>query len=197
MKAWISTALLVATVSAQAGTAWDEAANGDLADNGLSPTSVAFAVGHNAVLGTTGNSGSGIDRDYFRFTVPVGARVTELWLLPNTGVSGGASFFGIQAGPQLTVTPSGGGIEAFYGFGHYDNSQVGSDILTAMVGTAKAPLPAGTYSVWVQDTGGLATYGLDFVITSSVPEPASALSLGLGLLALSGRACRRFVLQHR
>lgn len=193
MKAWISIALLVAAATAHAGTAWDEAVNGDLANDGLSPTQVAFAPGHNAVLGTTGNPGSGVDRDYFSFTIPAGHVLSELWLLPNTLVSGGSSFFGIQAGPQLTVTPTGGGIEAFYGFGHYDNSMVGTDILVEMVGPAKAPIPAGTYAVWVQETGGPATYGLDFVITP-VPEPATALSLILGLLGLG---CRRFVLQRR
>ena len=194
MKAWIATALLVATAaSAQAATTWNEASDGDLANSGLAPTPLTFAVGHNTVLGTTGNPGNGVDRDYFRFTVPAGAVLSELWLLPNTSISGGSSFFGIQAGPQLTVTPTGGGIEAFYGFNHYDNSMVGNNILVAMVGAGKAPIPAGTYSVWVQETGGPASYGLDFVITQ-VPEPATVLSLGFGLLGL---ACRRFVLQRR
>ena len=193
MKTLTGTALLAAALTAQAGTAWNEAIDGDLSNDGLAPTPVAFLLGHNAVLGTTGNPGTGVDRDYFSFAIPAGSVLSELWLLPNTAVSGGASFFGIQAGPQLTVTPSGGGIDAFYGFNHYDNSMVGSDILVAMVGPAKAPVPAGTYSVWVQDTGGPATYGLDFVITP-VPEPATALTLGLGLLSLG---CRRFVLQRR
>jgi hypothetical protein len=194
MKPWITAALLAATATAQAATVWDESTRGDLSNNGLAPTALVTTVGHNLVLGTTGNDGSGIDRDYFSFTIPAGAALTELWLLPATSVSGGASFIGIQAGPQLTVTPSGGGIEAFYGFGHYDNSQIGSDILAALVGPAKAPVPAGTYAVWVQETGGPARYALDFVITSAVPEPAAALSLGLGLLGL---VCRRFVLQRR
>ncbi len=196
MKTWILATLLAAAATAQAATAWDEAVQGDFANNGLAPTAVAVSAGHNLVLGTTGNAGSGVDRDYFRFTIPVGSELSALWLQPGTSVSGGSSFLGIQAGPQLTVTPTGGGIEAFYGFGHYDNSQIGSDILVTLVGPAKAPIPAGTYSFWVQDTGGPASYALDFVITSAVPEPASALSLALGLLALGGRACRRFVLQR-
>ncbi|MBV8036168.1 PEP-CTERM sorting domain-containing protein [Roseateles sp.] len=194
MKTCIGAALLVAVASSQAAIVWDEAIQGDLSDNGLAPTVIAMAPGRNLVLGTMGDAGHGVDRDYFSFTVPAGHVLAELWLLPVTGVSGSASFFGIQAGPQLTVTPSGGGIEAFYGFNHYGGEQIGSDILVAMVGADKAPIPAGTWSVWLQETGGQVSYGLDFVITSAVPEPAAALCLGLGLLGL---ACRRSVLLRR
>lgn len=194
MKMHMTAVLLAAAAQAQATTVWDEASQGDLSGNGLAPTTVLMAPGHNAVLGTMSNAGNGIDRDYFSFTVPAGHVLAELWLLPVTGVSGSASFFGIQAGPQLTVSPSGAGIEAFYGFNHYDYGMVGTDILAAMVGAGKTPIPAGTWSVWLQETGGEVSYGLDFVITSAVPEPTTALSLGLGLLGL---ACRRFVLQRR
>lgn len=194
MKTWIGALMLAcAATSTQAATVWDEGVNGDFSGDGLSPTPLTMSAGHNVVLGTTGNPGTGVDRDYFSFSIPAGSVLTELWLLPNTSVSGGSSFFGIQAGPQFTVTHSGGGIENFYGFNHYDNSHVGSDILVMMVGAAKAPIPAGSYSVWIQETGGPASYGLDFVITQ-VPEPATAVSLALGVGLLG---CRRFVLQRR
>ena len=199
MKTWISAAALLAAVTtAQAGTVWDEAAGTqDLSDDRLAPTLVAMTVGHNVVLGTTGNAGAGIDRDYFSFVVPTGAVLEALVLLPNTSVSGDSSFLALQAGPQVTVTPTGGGagVGALYGLVHYRNDQIGQNLLPQMVfGTSTVPVPAGTYSVWLQELGGTVGYGLDFVITSSVPEPGTALSLGLGLLGL---ACRRFVLQRR
>ncbi len=166
----------ILTGPAAAATVWDEALNGDLSNNGLSPTPVAMASGHNVVLGTTGNQGAGVDRDYFTFTVPAGNALTSLTLLPNTSVSGAVSFIAIQPGPQLTVTPTGGGVEKLIALGHYGNDQIGTDLLPSIaVGTYPGSLAAGTYSVWVQDTGGIATYGFDFVLT---PLPAAAAPTG-------------------
>ncbi len=75
-------ALCCATVGAQASTVvWDESVNGDLSNDGLSPTALTFGAGSNAVLGTTGTPGSGssgIDRDYFSFTVQTGFSVTSI-----------------------------------------------------------------------------------------------------------------------
>lgn len=190
MKLKLGSKLLVVIAAAcgvsfavDASTIWDEASNGDLSNNGLSPTSLVMALGSNIVLGTTGNDGQGIDRDYFSFIVPVGATVSSIMLLGSTNVSGGASFIGIQAGSQLTVTPSGGGAENLLGFAHYGNDQVGTDILpSVLIGSATA-LSSGVYSVWVQETGGPATYGFDFAVTP-VPLPGAAVLLLSGLLGI-------------
>jgi len=130
------------------------------------------------VLGLTGDHGQGVDRDYFKFTVPAGSTLTAIKLLPNTAVSGGVSFLGMQSGPQLTVTPSGGGQEQLIVLGHYGNDLINMDLLPELKrSTTKIPLPSGTYSVWVQDTGGPAEYGLDFVISApaaaAMPAPSS------------------------
>ena len=51
------------------------------------------------------------------------------------------------------------------------------------------PLGAGTYSFWLQQTGGAVIgYGLDFVV---VPEPTAAGLLSLGLLGLAFVGRRR------
>ncbi|MBI3349954.1 MAG: hypothetical protein HY020_22435 [Burkholderiales bacterium] len=200
MRTSVAAALLaVAAACAQATTVWQEGADGtnDLSNDRLAPTTVTMGLGHNLVLGTTGNAGSGIDRDYFRFDVPAGAVLEAIVLHPDTFVSGDASFIGIQAGPQVTVTPTGGGagVTALYGFLHYRNDQIGQNILPELAfGTSPVPAPAGTYAVWVQELGGEVRYGFDFVVASSVPEPAAALRLALGL---AGLACRRFVLLRR
>jgi hypothetical protein len=191
-------ATLGTVTAAQASTAWDESLNGDLSNDRLAPTAVTMTVGSNIVLGTTGNPGTGVDRDYFKITVPPGAVLSGITLLGNTTVSGGASFFAIEAGPQILCTPSGAGVENLLGFTHYGNGDVGSDILpNSLFLPAKPPLAAGTYSVWVQDTGGPATYGFDFVITSAgsasgdtdAPLPLWAnLLLGAALLTAIWRA---------
>ena len=167
-----------------AAVAWDEALAGDFANNGLAPTPVTVAPGSNVIKGSTGNSGQGIDRDYFTFNVPAGAVLSAIWLLDNTSVSGDVSFIGIQAGPQLTVTPTGGGAQNLLGFAHYGRDQIGQNLLPAMAIQFAGSLPSGAYSVWVQDTGGVVDYGFDFVITA-VAEPGAGVLMGAGLLGLA------------
>ena len=178
--------LLMGAATAHAAVVWDEAANGDLANDGLAPTPLVVTVGSNQILGSTGNAGQGVDRDYFKLSVPAGAALTQITLLPNTAVSGGVSFIAIEPGPQLTVTPSGGGVERLIALGHYGSDQVGTDLLPVIEVGATGSLASGTYSVWVQDTGGPASYGFDFVISglaASAPVPTLP-SWGLPLLAL-------------
>ena len=146
-------------------TAWDEGINGDLSNNGLSPTDVAFIVGTNRVTGTTGNPGTGVDRDYFKFTVPVGAKLTSLKVLPGTTVSGSSAFIAIQIGPQVTTTPTGGGVQNLLGFSHYGSDSIGTNILPTLAASASSSLMSGTYSVWIQETGGPVEYEFELGIT--------------------------------
>jgi hypothetical protein len=176
----------VGAVAADAGTMWDETTAGDLSNDGLSPTALVMGIGSNRVLGAVGNAGQGVDRDYFKFTVPAGATLTSIVLLSNTQTAG-VSFIGIQPGPQLTVTPSGGGAENLVALGHYGNDQIGTDLLPVIKIGTPGPLPAGTYSVWVQELSGTAPYGFDFVttagaVTNSVPTLPEWGLVTLGML---------------
>jgi len=177
---------LTCALPAQATTAWDESSNGDLSNDRLAPSVLGLGIGSNSVLGTTGDNGGGVDRDYFSFTVPDGTSLSAIQLLSNTSVSGGASFFAIEAGPLILTTPSGLGVENLLGFAHYTNGDVGSNILPLIAIRFSGALPSGTYAAWVQDTGGPASYGFDFQI-SAVPEPANVTMLlaGLALLGLA------------
>lgn len=172
-------------LTTHAATVWDESTSGDLSGNGLAPTALAFAAGSNIVLGVTGNPGNGVDRDYFSFTVPTDMVLQSIFLLGNTNVVGGASFLGIQKGSQVTVNPTNGvGRESLIEQLHYDNSMIGTNVLpTGLLLPNTVPLPAGTYSVWVQELDGTSPYGLDFNV-APVPLPGAAVFLFSGLLGL-------------
>lgn len=187
-------ALLSAGVlsGAQAATAWDEAASGDLANVGTSPTLVSMGLGSNTVSGTTGRSGAGVvDRDYFTFTVADGWQLDTLNLLTGTTFLGpsGLGFIAVQAGSQMTVNPTGGDPSSLLGWWHTSENDIDTDILQHIGQGAGAigftgPLPAGSYTFWVQETGtGSAAYNFDFNVTA-VPEPSIALMLMAGLAGL-------------
>lgn len=197
----LSAALITAGLAsgAQAATAWDEALSGDLANLGATPTAMSFGLGSNLIRGSTGRDGGGVvDRDYFTFTLAPGWQLDTLTVLPGTTFLGGAaaSFIGMQVGPVMTVDPNSGSATGLLGWWLYNDNDIGNDILQLMGSSPGAvgytgPLPAGTYTVWVQETGtGVAAYGFDFAV-SQVPEPASALLLLAGVAAVGGLGALR------
>lgn len=189
--------LALAGPAAQAAGGWDEAVQGDFANLGTAPTAVTLEAGSNPVRGTTGRVGGVVDRDYFSFTLPEGTQLDTLTVVGGSflGISG-LSFIAVQAGPQVTVNPTGGSATGLLGWVHFGENDIGTDILGLMgIGFGasgfESPLRAGTYSFWLQDTGtGVASYQLDFSV-SVVPEPASALLMLAGVAALIGRRTAR------
>jgi hypothetical protein len=178
----------------QAATVYDESTSGDLSGNGLTPTFVSLAAGSNVVTGTTGRQNGVVDRDYLSFTVPAGWQLSAITPLPGTStVAGGLAFIGIEAGAQVT-TPVTGPATTLLGWHHYAPGDVGNNILPLIGAGAGAigfsgALAAGTYSVWIQETGtGTVPYVMEFTL-SAVPEPGSAWLLLTGAMALV--ACRR------
>lgn len=181
-----------ACLPTRAAVAWDEAVTGDLSNNGLSPSALTVGAGDNGILGSMGDGGSGVDRDYFSFTVPAGAQLLAIRIGDGTFTSGSLSFMAIQAGPQVTTTPTGSGVAALLGYVHYEGADIGSNILPRLIQSRPefgGLLPSGTYSMWVQETGGTVFYDYTLVI-SSVPEPASWALLTGGVLLLGQRLRR-------
>jgi hypothetical protein len=182
------------TVAASPGMAagWDESTAGDLSNLGTAPTTVALAPGGNLVAGTTGRgSGGVVDRDYFTFTLPAGWQLDAITLLPGSTFLGPSElgFIAVQGGPQVTVNPTGGDPSALLGWHHTSGNDVGTDILPLIglgagaIGFAP-PLPAGSYALWVQETGsGTSAYRFDFAV-SVVPEPGVGWLFAVGLMGL-------------
>ncbi len=184
--------------AAHGDTLYNESVSGDLSNSGLTPTLLTVSLGLNDLFGTTGKTGTVIDRDYFTFTVPQGMELTAITVLPGTQTLGtlGDSFIGIELGPEVTVSTAATDATGLLGWFHYDTGDIGVNILPLM-GTSGlgstgfiAPLPAGTYSFWVQEaSAGTVPYGLEFTVAT--PEPASWTMLLTGLAALVGKTARR------
>src|SRR4051794_22479212 len=54
---------------AHAAVVYNESVSGDLSNSGLTPTAVSVGLGSNAIMGSTGFVGDGVDRDYFSIIV--------------------------------------------------------------------------------------------------------------------------------
>ncbi len=166
-------ASIVAAAPAFADVAWNEAVNGELSNNGNSPTALgSWGPGTHSVLTT---SGSG-DIDDFTFSVPAGLTLQSITNSVYSGLDETA-FIGLAPGNTINhaIAPTG-----LIGYQHFGPAQgnTGTDLLQFMGG----PQGPGNYSIWWQQAGSPATVQLDFVVT---PEPASALSLGLLAVAFT------------
>ncbi len=168
---------LLLTISAVvfADTEYDEAVDGDLSDDRLAPTLLAFTEGSNTLTATT----VGGDRDYFTIQIPAGLQLDALFL--DAFVSDDdLSFIAMQGGTPFTEPPTGTDVANLLGYGHFGtgNDQVGTDILDDLAAGPGAigfvaPLPAGDYSFWVQELSAVpVTYKLNFQVSQAVYDEA-------------------------
>jgi len=166
---------------------------GGFSSTGLSPTVLTFSAGSNQIFGSNGTGATSV-RDYVSFTVSSGLLVTAINMLDTTPI-GNIGFIGIEAGNQLTLPTNTTTAAGLLGWHHYVPTDRNTDILPLMAVPANGssgftpPLPAGTYTLWIQDSSpGTFNYGFD-VQLSPVPEPATwwtafpalAGAVGLGL----------------
>jgi len=173
----------------------------DLSGDHNAPTAITIvSPGVNQVIGTVNGPAASADRDYFSFTIPEGYTVHGLVLSALTLGSGNFGFLGLSTGtsapdPALAAPATQDLLKSLLlGYTHLAPSMVGTDILP-LIGHAQGAigfpqtLVAGTYTIWLQDTGsGTTSYALDLDVRA--PEPASMALVLTGLLGL-GWARRR------
>lgn len=179
MKTCAMVLLLVSlALPASAAVIHDESVDGDLSTNPATPTALAFAVGGNTVIGTTGNTTGTIDRDYITFTLGPGQMLTGLTLLGLAPDN--IAFTSFNAG-NVGVVPSGATIGDFLSGIHITAANIGSNLMilfdTASVTTNSLPTPdlgPGTYTYLIQQTSPiLQSYSLEFIIQEAVPAATS------------------------
>lgn len=183
---------------ADAAVAYDEEVNGDLSGDYTTPTIISLLPGSNEISATTGVLDTGDDLEYVNVVVPVGYRLSQLRLLSYEGRDLTA-FIGLQSGTEFTFQADDAfsHINDMLGWSHVGPgaaTPVGSDLLPAIAQNGQTfvpPLSGSDYTFWIQQTGALMDYRLDFVVTP-VPEPTSCLLVAsLTLIVATYRGSRR------
>jgi len=179
------TVLLSANVSWSAPISWIESVDGDLSGDRLAPTPLAFDVGVNRVSGSMGlATGQPFDADVLTFEVTSGRQLVGIELLalePDAPI--GEGIF-VAIGEGVSIAP----FDATLHLGDALVAGPGDVLAQLATGTIygapgfTAPLGAGSYTFWIQETSTRADYELAFTV---VPEPGSALMIGMGLTCLS------------
>ena len=171
------------TQMASAAVIWDESVDGSFSSNGLAPTNLALVLGSNTIIGSVG-AGVG-SSDFFGFTVGAGEILTGIFV-DDHSPSASSTFLGIEFGP---IFVNNQGNSNYEGVTSLSAADIGNDILGDMAasnGNFVAPLGAGSYSFWLNESGSAETYTLSFVLETAgaVPSPASLALFSLGLVGL-------------
>lgn len=162
---------MVSLLSSMQAQVWDENSDGDLSDDGLNPSG-PFELSLNGNTFIANQTGTPRDVDFFAFTIPDGMELSELIVDNYNGVDD-VAFIGIDSGATTDVdftNPSAGDL---LGGTSYGTASIGNDILTAMGNLGGAdgftpPLAAGTYTIWLNQTGGLSESTLNFVVDETL-----------------------------
>jgi len=147
---------------------FDEADGGDIVNDQNNPLPLQFVIGENRINASVVSP----DVDYLTINVPAGSELTAIELAEYTSTDD-RSFIAIQAGSVFTEPAAGADVGNLLGYLHFGADMIGEDIL-AGISTGEgaqqftAPLEAGDYSFWIQETGAeLVNYSLVFVVEAS------------------------------
>ena len=174
---------------------FDESTSGDLSDAYLAPTPLTVGLGNNILTGAL--SGGTNDLDLIELIVPEGLEVTGIRLLDFEGGLNG-SFLLVQPGSTLSAAPSNSFGDPI-GFSILSPGGIGTDVLPTLIlpgVSTLAPffgvdtLTAGSYAIWLNETGAASTYSLQFETASTIPEPSTTVLVALATLSLFSRRRR-------
>lgn len=201
---------LILVPQARGAVVFDEASfGGDWSDDNTEPTDLGFfvpgaagAVMANSVIGQT-DSGA---PDIFTFEIATG-NVLQSLILASYEMGDAAMFVAIAEGDQFPNDyfeindESFADTSSWLGGSTVGPSDVGTDVLARMgsIGLGSGytpPLGAGTYTFYLQQTGPLTQYTLDFNVSSASAVPEPSTTLALTALAFAGVGYRRLRRKH-
>jgi hypothetical protein len=196
--------LSASLVAAEARADYNETIQGDLSNANTAPTAIPVTLGANVITGTTGTADgfqgtAGVDRDYFTITVPQGDVLSGIQQTAFSSAAGDLAFFGVEHGSTFT-DPSTTTVSQVLGYVLVGSTSENTNVLPLMgqgIDTATGtttfgvpvgftpPLPAGTYTFWIQDGNSpTASYQFNFTISQAPPVPALPGGALIGLLAI-------------
>jgi len=185
-------ALALTGNTTNAALIWNEQANGDFSDDRFAPTPLLLAEGSNEVFARieAQNIDGNLDLDYYSITIPQGYRLAQV-ILDTYLSTDFAAFMGIQPGPIFPNDPATVEPGDLLGYLHFGPDLQGLDMLPLMGANGQGfapPLPAGTYTLWVQQVGDFTEYAPNFIV-EQVPAPGSLSALMTAMVI--GTATRR------
>ena len=147
---------------------YDEVVDGDISNNRFNPTCFELEFGVNRLSATQQGSTSGgaIDRDYLTIIIPPGLSLNELTLTAFDHPME-LAFMGFQEGDRFVGTPFMTMASDLLGGHIYGQPDLGTDLLISMANLPTVqgfpnPLPAGSYSFWFNQGGGITTASFEF-----------------------------------
>ena len=159
---------------------YTEAADGDLSDAFNNPTPFVLEAGNNLLTGTVGTSSSDYS-DFFRLVLSPDLDLTNIFLVSYAPGPGNSS---TAINHCLVNNSCGDGGGDYSVTTSLTNGKVGNDLLPSLSSRS-------TYVFRLGEGAGPASYSLNFVAASSVPEPSTVALFGIGLLAVAGARRRR------
>ncbi|GAA3510746.1 hypothetical protein GCM10022393_25420 [Aquimarina addita] len=166
---------------------YDEDIDGNLSTDNLVPTLIELAGGDNRVI--SGQTGTVDQANFFTFEIPDGYQLSELIVDRYSGADD-IGFIGIDEGEIISGQPANNAPSRLIGGLSYGTANVGTNILPAMGDLDNPaapfvsgfgftpPLPSGTYTVWLNQTGGSSSTILNFVLT-----PTTAIEVDGGIVS--------------
>ncbi|MEM6516591.1 MAG: hypothetical protein AAF688_10450 [Bacteroidota bacterium] len=166
---WFITNNNTATAPETSNVVYDEDADGDLS-NAFDNPEGPFTLSEGSNIFISDQQGDPRDVDYITIVVPGGHELSALTLTDYVADNGNQAFIGIVNGSSFPNDANNTGAGDLLGGKTYGAQDLNADILPAIGNLSgsqefSGPLPAGTYSIWLNQTGPNSKPTFDFTVS--------------------------------